>query len=446
MNRTLQRACLAVALTLAVTRAGAQEPPQQEDVAKRVAQCSQRLESESGALRLAACTILGNLGEAASPAVARLRHVVEADPNVEIRAAAAKALGKIGPKARAAASALLAALRPALKKPYREDHEDLYRYAAFALGKLRVPEAAPLLFKIVVASGEDDDLILLQSKANGALVELGAGALPVLAGALSGGEAAAKSAALFVLSDMKSAASKLSPAIEACCADSAAEVRSAAVFALSSVAGEEAIPKLLKILVEDDEVEVYQAAAEALGRLGDPGTSAILHLLEQGAPEQRLAAAFGLGCVFLELSLEEGTERYATACRLAAKGVGPLRRGLADEDEDVRANCAHAMGLVGMALEGLLTPDPDLDEAKPKASQAKQLRAAQDSVVKALVEHLARDFQGSSSALFRCGPAARRALAEQAKREGKVGKLAAAGLAALDELKRLEDLDAGEDD
>jgi HEAT repeat protein len=138
-------------------------------------------------------------------------------------------------------------------------------------------------------------------------------------------------------------------------------VRARAASALGTCAPEdqEAACEILRKALGDERGEVRYAAALSLGELKDRG--AVAQLVEQlgdGNPRAREAAALALGQIgdadgawsALEGALREGPPevRFQAAASLGeldvARAAPLLRVALSDEDAEVRANAACALG------------------------------------------------------------------------------------------------------
>ncbi|MCS6963800.1 MAG: HEAT repeat domain-containing protein, partial [Thermoflexus sp.] len=103
-------------------------------------------------------------------------------------------------------------------------------------------------------------------------------------------------------------------------------VREAAAEALGKLCNPRAVPMLLQALQEDDDPGVRRAAAEALGELGDPqAVPSLLQALQDVDPGMRRAAAEALG------KLGD------------PQALPPLLQALQDEDPMVRQAAARAL-------------------------------------------------------------------------------------------------------
>ena len=92
-----------------------------------------------------------------------------------------------------------------------------------------------------------------------------------------------------------------------------------------------AVPSLVALLADETEVDEYGSvlsdeAAQALGRIGGPGVSALLNALSDRDPDVRSTGVYGLG--------------YA----LDKRATAPLRAALHDPLDDIRGLAALALG------------------------------------------------------------------------------------------------------
>lgn len=108
----------------------------QADTPKDVQELAVTLKSEKAAERAAAARILGELGPKAKDAVPDLQAAL-GDADKDVRRSAARALGDIG----AASKPAVSALGKALKDPDAQVRQS----AAYALGRIGDPSAKPML-------------------------------------------------------------------------------------------------------------------------------------------------------------------------------------------------------------------------------------------------------------------------------------------------------------
>ncbi len=148
------RRCLVTALCLTVLSpvATAQKAP------KEVPELQAKLDSPEAKDRASAARSLGYKRDAALPAVPRLVGLLQADPDNDTRAAAAEALGNIGPKCAKTAV-------PALMRAAGEDKWPKVRSASLtALGEMR--EAAKPAIPLLREALKDPDAFVAQAARN----------------------------------------------------------------------------------------------------------------------------------------------------------------------------------------------------------------------------------------------------------------------------------------
>jgi HEAT repeat protein len=116
----------------------------------------------------------------------------------------------------------------------------------------------------------------------------------------------------------------------------------------------------LRRALKDEDWQVRQAAAEALGKIGSPAVPALLEALKDGNWRARKAAAEALGKIgdrqALPALLEALKDRDEDVLRVAAEALGKigdpqavpaLMEALKDRDGDVRRAAAGALGSIG---------------------------------------------------------------------------------------------------
>ncbi|MCX8067326.1 MAG: HEAT repeat domain-containing protein, partial [Anaerolineae bacterium] len=141
-----------------------------------------------------------------------------------------------------------------------------------------------------------------------------------------------------------------------------ADVRRAAAEALGRIGDPRAVPGLLKAL-RDADAEVRWAAAEALGRVGAPAVPGLLEVLRDADAGVRRAAAEALGRIgdpqaipgLLE-ALRDADPRVRRAAaealgRIGAPALPSLLEALRDADWWVRRAAAKALGEIARALK-----------------------------------------------------------------------------------------------
>jgi len=130
MRSAVRLLWLGASLVFAAPSLALAEPP--KDVQELVV----TLKSEKVGERAAAARILGELGPKAKDAVPDLQAAL-ADPDKEVRRSAARSLGDIGPASKSAV--------PTLGKALKDADPQVRQSAAYALGRIGDPAARPFL-------------------------------------------------------------------------------------------------------------------------------------------------------------------------------------------------------------------------------------------------------------------------------------------------------------
>ena len=278
--------------------------------------------------------------------------------NVDVRLSAVKALARIGPEAKEAVPALIAALK---------DKDDGVRsFAAEALGRI------------------------------------GKEAVPALIVALKDQNAGVRNSAVYTLGRIGPEAKEVVPALIAALKDKDDGVRSFAAEALGRI-GKEAVPALIAAL-KDQNAVVRPLATYALGRIGKEAVHALIAALKDQDAGRRSSAAEALGEMRPEAKeaapaliatlkdQDAGVRRYAAEAlgRIGpgAKEAAPaLIAALKDHDADVRRSAAQALGLIG----------PEAKEAVP-------------ALIAALTDHDVGVRRSAVYTLGRIGPEAKEAV------------------------------------
>jgi HEAT repeat protein len=312
-----------------------------------------------------AVVILSEVGPAAAPAVGALRAAL-ADADDDFARDVIVTLGRIGP---AASDAV-----PELIKIVEDKDHKLREPAAFALGNIRSPEAVPALEDAI--QDDSDKGSKLPLVAAGALVliddpkggdHLGV-ALPKLMVALNDKSDSIRRDAAAALRQIGPPAASATPVLIQGLKDPNPAVCVACLWALTSVAPGDAIPKLIPQmlpLLSSPSPQVRYTACYAAGSFGHDAAAAI-PVLEKYLqdPDQFLQIAAAWALVRIRPDKPEIIEEC----------VDPLIRGLGLPDPQVRAEAATTLGLSGPAAERAvptlteLTRDPD--EAVRKAAFA----------------------------------------------------------------------------
>jgi HEAT repeat protein len=317
--------------------------------------------------RLAAL-VLGDIGPVAASAVGPLVQALK-DPEPGVRSAAAGALGRLGPVARARSL-------PALLAVLGDGSGNVRAAASKALSQLgRFTKAdLPVLAAALEDSGRDPQVRLFALRALGQL-DLGATtAIPLYAVALSDDDRQLRRLAVRLLGKMgRPARTRAFPLLVRALDDRVVEVRRAALEALLSVgAPATSAPLLLDIFTaRGASVEARLYAAQTLGKFGPEVRSSAFGVLARGlttgAPTVRRAvmeALLGLGRPTRAdvTALDEliryaplGADARAFVARLLARSEATARatalpllvRVLQETDREVRESALAALRSLG---------------------------------------------------------------------------------------------------
>ena len=265
---------------------------------------------------------------------------------------AAKALGKLGPAARAALPALVQAMRG----PHLDALDSLANSAAAqAIGEIGPDEAA--VGALISAASEGGGDLFTQKEAVRALGKVGLRdprAVAALIGAFKGPANLEAAAALIALGapavgPLRDGLKDKEPEIRRWCAitlggklgpaalqaapdlvdalkDSSPEVRRAAAGSLGGMGKVEGVIVALAAAMKDEASETAQAASDSLSRIEAPAVDALIAALSQPGAQQRRLAAEALG--------KMGPP---------AKALKALERCLKDDDGGVRLAAAAAL-------------------------------------------------------------------------------------------------------
>ena len=349
------------------------------------------------------------------------------DKDKHVRWVAGKALARIGPGAKAAVPALIEALKdegenvrwmagyaleemgsdaraavPALIEALKDEDEGVRAEAAEALAEIdpNVRVAVPVLLKML-----EDELRHRRSRAAAALGKIG----PDVEAAVSAFIDASKDKrthvwgnyALFKIASRPDTI----PALIEAMGDENGDVREEAADALGRIGPDAraAVPALTKALSDEHEGVRYYAAL-ALAAIGPDAGAAVPALIRALRDEKdfvRWKAARALGrigpdaeaaipAVIEMLDAGDGPDRWVAAEALAEIGpdaeaaVPALTKALEDDDEDVRGATAKALGAIGpdakAAVPALTEALKDEDERvrKEAAEALKKIRGEEE--------------------------------------------------------------------
>lgn len=262
------------------------------------AQLTAALRDADRLVRYYACLTLAKLGKGAAPAVAELHRVLAKDPQDQVRAAAATALGAIGPQAKDA-----------------------------------VPE---LLLGLVPGPGR----ATLRSESLEALKRIGPAAVPGLNQALKAKNALVRAGAAQILATFGPASAPALANLIICLDDGDARVRPQAALALGRIGrnkARRAVPGLVQAL-GDDQLRVRICVAIALALLKEKPARAV-PLLTEGLnhkdPIVRALTCEGLGVLgkqakefvpALGIALQDDDARVKRAAGAALSRIAPSKR------------------------------------------------------------------------------------------------------------------------
>jgi HEAT repeat protein/lysophospholipase L1-like esterase len=331
--------------------------------------------------KVAAARAVGRLGPKAADAVPALVGLLE-DRSPSVRAAAARAIGPIGPRAPAASLALVERLR--------DDDERVRWRSVESLKELELDPAVCLPSLLAVlgdprAPGREE-----AARVIGGLGPAATPAVPALMAALADPAASVRGRAAWALGQIGPSAKDAVPALVRAFADP--EIRWWAVDALQGLgpAAAPAVPALVQTL-RDPSGNVRWRSTLALGAIGPAAKEAVPALVEAARDDReyvRLAALTALAAVGTDPRVAEPAYRHAlrdpiarvrTQAAVSLGELGPaaadaaadLTTRLSDDDPGVRARAARALGRLGplspavrRALETALQDDDDAVRAE----------------------------------------------------------------------------------
>ena len=293
------------------------------------------------AVRVAAVTSLGHLGD--PRAIAALAKALREDTDPRVREAAAYALGEIDdsravvPLLEALKSERIAAVREkivhalgeiddasavsGIAAVVKDPSANVRREAVWALGELEDPAAVSALMTMV----KDDDADVRQHTAE-ALGQLKAtSAIDALAQLTRDDNSDVRQQAVEALGQIED--QRALPALVAALKDAHADVRRNAADAIQQLDGLKTAPRALIDALADPNREVRKNVAEALGSIGDiAAVPALKRLTSDGDTEVRRAAAEALS--------EIG----------GPEAIQVLMGMLKDQDPEIRRIAAEALG------------------------------------------------------------------------------------------------------
>lgn len=288
------------------------------------------------------------------------------DDEITLRPKAARALGRIGSRAKAAAPALAAAAKAAPTEPV---------FAA-ALGQLG-PDILPLLQQELQAALADPNGH--QEWIFKAFHEVGAPAAPMLAEQLRSTSSGSRALAIGALAEMLRRFPEITKSVVALASDPEADVRAGALSALAPIrAQRDTSVKLLEAALEDPAPQVQKAAAFGLAEMGvlrKINAEGLIVLLGQAGQQSDLALVRALGDLgpksaaavpklipFLEVRPMRATtvEALGKIGPAAAAAVPQIAEYLRGRDRDLRIASLLALGGIGEPKEVVI---PLLQEA-----------------------------------------------------------------------------------
>jgi HEAT repeat protein len=349
-------------------------------------------ESETRAEALMALAAIGKPAQVLVPQI--VERAKQQDELPAVRYAAVYALGTIGDKA--AGPALSAMM----------DHDDAFLRVAAAWAYLRITEGekSPEVKKavsIVVAGATSSDAQVrraaVQALADGdvppelakpafqqallgiedperlleivdSLAQLGPRVVPMCVQSLEE-KGPLRYYAMQLLSRLGEAAAPARDALTKTLQDPSPELRREALFALGAL-GPAAAPSLEAVVVAlaDEDADVRHTACYALGKMGPAAAAAL----------PKLQAAWTSEDAFLRIAAAWAALKVAPQNEDVKRQVVPhLTKGLADEREHVRLECAYALGELGAVAKSAI---PALQQAQAEDDSDDVRTAAGDAL------------------------------------------------------------------
>ncbi|MCP4652057.1 MAG: hypothetical protein GY858_01555 [Candidatus Omnitrophica bacterium] len=386
---------------------------------------AEALKDEDKVVRSHSAWALGEIGPAAKPALAQLRKLAKDDSEEFVRTAAQEAIEKIE-KGSAENAGVEDAEIDRLIKGLKDPDPEVRKDSARVLGKIG-PAAKPAVSALIDVLKDPDSKVRVNSAR--ALAAIGPAA--------------------------KEAISALTKALK----DGNKYVRWNSAWALGQIgpAAEPAVSSLIEALKDKDWV-VRANSATALGEIGPAAEPALVRLrkLAKNDPDEevRTAVQEAIG------KIEKGSESVGTE----DAEVDRLIKGLKDPDPKVRKDSARVLGKIGPAAKPAVSAliealkDPDFKVRANSAGTLGDIGPAAKEAVSALIEALKDENKSvrrnSAGTLGDIGPAAKEAvsaLIEALKDEnksvrsnsagalGKIGPAAKEAVSALAEALKDED-------
>ena len=312
-----------------------------------VATLESSLADESAPVRIQAARSLGRIGPRAAAAAPRLIGLLkEADET--IRCQAAQALGEVGGETGATVAALVDLLKEA-SAPVKTT-------AARALGALKKAAEPAVPSLLLLLQDREESVRSAAAEAIALVGRLDGVATDTLVEGLISPDNVVRAQTAQALGTIGAAAVEAAPALVEAMTDSNDRVRAKAVEALGKIgesAAAAAVPGLVRALRDQDNW-VSAKAAEALGQMGesdDATIAALVRSLGHLNPEVRRNAALALGNL---------------GAAGSAAGTGrALEEAARDEDGGVRSQAILALGRIGpstpASVEAVLAGFQDAD-------------------------------------------------------------------------------------
>jgi len=256
------------------------------------------------------------------------------DSESDVRVSAARALAKRGDPQ--ATGSFISAFNNALGRGNVADAE--FKEYAQTLGRLRDKRAVSTLITGLSSESLEGREIVRDIL----LEEVGEDAVPSLIDALENPDFRILTGAASILSRMGHSVTR--PLLEAL-ASPHPSVRMGAAMALGDLKTGKAVQPLVAAL-EDEDLQVVQEAAKALGRIGMPGIAPLVEGLADPDRHVRLAATKTLGLIdFEEVSFKDAD--WSKTVVAAIDGLLPVTT---DTDQDIRQEAFLSLGALGGIL------------------------------------------------------------------------------------------------